>query len=354
MRVLILGGTGAMGAHLVAQLAADAVNVTVTSRGAGSSQGSVSFMQGNAMDEDFLRIVLQKEWDAIVDFMVYSTPQFKARIALLLQATSHYVYISSARVYANSPVPLIECSPRLLDVTQDQKYLATDEYALSKARQENLLRDAETSNWTIIRPYITYSEDRLQLGVLEKEDWLYRALQGKTIVVSEDINTKATTMTHGLDVARGIQAILGRSGAKGEAFHITASTSVLWSEVLALYVDVLERHLNRRPKVIHQNLTDFCKWRHGQYQIRYDRLYDRRFDNSKISNYLDTSSFVEPMQGLTACLERSVRQAKHLSWQPNWRAEALKDKLSNEFTWLGDIQGLKQKLKYFIFRNLPL
>ena len=67
---------------------------------------------------------------------------------------------------------------RLLDVSHDSIYLKTDEYALAKARQEDILRKSGKNNWTIIRPYITYSESRLQLGVLEKEAWLYRALKG--------------------------------------------------------------------------------------------------------------------------------------------------------------------------------
>lgn len=55
------------------------------------------------------------------------------------------------------------------------KILSIDEYAITKAHQENLLINSKNKNWTIIRPYITYSEQRLQLGTFEKEDWLYRA-----------------------------------------------------------------------------------------------------------------------------------------------------------------------------------
>ena len=40
-----------------------------------------------------------------------------------------------------------------------------------------------------------------QLGVLEKELWLYRALNGRTIVFSKDIAEKSTTLTYGYDVA---------------------------------------------------------------------------------------------------------------------------------------------------------
>lgn len=47
--------------------------------------------------------------------------------------------MSSSRVYADSQTPITENSPRLLDVYKEEEYLKTDEYALSKARQEDIL-----------------------------------------------------------------------------------------------------------------------------------------------------------------------------------------------------------------------
>ena len=44
-----------------------------------------------------------------------------------------------------------------------------------KARQEDILRKSKFENW-ILSDLTTFSENRLQLGVLKKE-WLYRALK---------------------------------------------------------------------------------------------------------------------------------------------------------------------------------
>ena len=106
-----------------------------------------------------------------------------------------------------------------------------------------MLINSTKKNWTIIRPYITYSEERLQLGVLEKEAWLYRAMHNRPIVSSADINNKVTTLTYGFDVAKGINAIIGQEAAFGEAFHITSSGSITWNNVLEIYTNVLEKHL---------------------------------------------------------------------------------------------------------------
>ena len=353
MKILILGGTGAMGIHLVNLLNVCTNQVVVTSRSRSGHTGNIEYVKGNAHEQKFLDVLLNERWDAIIDFMVYSTQQFKERCDNFLQVTDQYIYLSSSRVYAESKTPLTEESPRLLDISDDNAYLLTDEYALTKARQENILFNNPQKNWTIIRPYITYSDQRLQLGVLEKEDWLYRALQNRTIVTSKNIQSKMTTLTSGYDVARGIAAILGQQSALGEAFHITSDISISWEKVLETYLTVLESKLSRSPRVLAQNMKDFMQWRLGKYQIIYDRLYNRSFNNQKINQYINTSDFIAPEQGLTECLQHFL-DTKNMTFNNiNWREEACKDRLLNERASFSEIPSIKQKIKYFIFRDAP-
>ncbi|MFA5688371.1 MAG: NAD-dependent epimerase/dehydratase family protein [Kiritimatiellales bacterium] len=349
MKILILGGTGAMGHHLVQLLADRGEEVTVTSRSARSSQERLRYIQGDAKEMGFLSAILNEEhWDVIVDFMVYSTRAFKERIRALLEATSHYVFLSSSRVYAQSGSPLTETSPRLLDVSPDATFLASDEYSLSKARQEDILRHSGKDHWTVIRPYITYSEERLQLGVLEKEEWLYRALRGRTIVFSKDIHSKSTTMTYGGDVAAAIAHVVGQTAALGEVFHITAAHSVAWADVLALYLEVLEKHLGQRPKVLLQNLKQFMRCKHSKYQIIYDRLFDRRFDSSKIYQLAGMPDFTPADAGLKRCLEQFLDQPRFR--EIDWITEALMDRQTRERAPFREIKGLEGKLCYCLFR----
>lgn len=350
VKVLVLGGTGAMGVHLVSILSNNGAETVVTSRQQRSSENRVRYVQGNARNIEFLATLLCESWDVIVDFMAYSTSDFQKKVSLLLDATSHYIFLSSARVYANSEGPLTEGSLRLLDKSKDKEYLATDEYALSKARQENILKDSGKSNWTVIRPYITYSENRLQLGVLEKEEWLYRALQGRTIVVSTDIDTKATTMTYGFDVALGIAAVIGKPSAMGEVYHITSSETVAWHDVLEIYLNVLENQLGWRPKVLFQNLERFMVCKRGKYQTMYDRLYDRIFDNTKISQHLDTERFIEIKTGLELCLERFLGNPEFN--YIDWSYEALRDRQTKEHASLNEINGLREKARYLMYRYI--
>lgn len=293
------------------------------------------------------QLLSERKWDAIVDFMSYSTEEFKSRYQLYLSSTKQYIYLSSSRVYAKSEGQLTENSPRLLDVCKDERYLATDEYALKKARQEDILRKSGYTNWTIIRPYVTFSEQRLQLSPLEKEYWLYRAVHGRTIVFSKDLAERTSTLTYGQDVARGIASLIGKEKAKGNVYHITISETHKWSEILQAYLDAFEKKTGKRPKVF---LTE--KWEpfHGgnEPQVTYDRMYDRQFDNSNINDFIDTNTFKPTIPALTACLSDFL---DHPIFKAiNWRWEAKKDRLTGEWANISEIQGVRQKIVYTLNR----
>ena len=97
------------------------------------------------MDMAFLENILNEKYDAILDFMVYKPEEFRDRYIKSLENTSQYVFLSSARVYADSPDALIEeSSKRLLDISKDQEFLQTNEYSLAKAREENLLLKSDS------------------------------------------------------------------------------------------------------------------------------------------------------------------------------------------------------------------
>ena len=348
-KVLILGGTGAMGVYLVELLAMNSeYMITVTSRTEHESKENVSFVCGDAKNNDFLEVLLKNHWDVIVDFMSYTTKEFSNRVELLLNSTDQYIFISSARVYADYPNEKIrEDFPRILDVCQDEEYLKTDEYALAKARQENCLHQVG-GNWTIIRPSITYSNKRLQLGVLEKENWVYRALKGRTIVFSEDIADKYTTMSTGEDVAKGIQAIMGKEDALGKAFHIVSPYAYKWKEILDIYLPVLEEYTGRKIEVKWTRKATNLQFESLKYQVKYGRYFSRHFDNSEISKYVDTNQFEDPVIGLNRCLREFLELQDFKTI--NWRIEAVNDRVTGEKTCLSEISSLKMKMQYLKFR----
>lgn len=71
-RILLLGGTGAMGANLSRRLVERGYDVGVTSRSERLDADGIHYIQGNAKDKSFLEETLGAfKPDAVVDFMSY-------------------------------------------------------------------------------------------------------------------------------------------------------------------------------------------------------------------------------------------------------------------------------------------
>ena len=355
MKVLIFGGTGAIGIPVVQLLTERGHEVYVTSRKKRkSNKPGLHYICGNAMNLEFVKSILgDHQYDVLIDFMAYTTEQFKQRYEYLLDHVGRLYYFSSSRVYANSDLtPITEESPRLLDVCNDQDYLATDEYALQKARQENILFQAKRKNWTIIRPYVTYNTERLQLGVLEKEEWLYRAVHGRSIVFTNDIADKITSLTYGLDTAERIVK-LAEAGdvADGQVYHIATEEKITWNEIFLLYVETLTEILGRSQK--YKMLPDSARYaKYNRYwQIKYDRLYNRVFDSSKIQNVTGIMDFTPIKEGLKKSLTEFLNGDQKFRIQDiNWLSQGFFDKVCHEKTPLAEIPGGKNKIKYLMAR----
>ena len=350
MKILILGGTGAMGTALIDWFASlgPEHEVHATSRRPNKNRNNITFLRGDAHDDAFLTDLLKARYDAVVDFMSYSTQEFRNRSELFLHSAGQYVFISSARVSADSHgAPLTETSPRLLDVSEDADYLKTDEYALTKARQENILFESDEKNWTVVRPYITYNFNRLQLGIYEKEHFLLRALKGYPIVFSRMIGEKFTAMTYGQDVAYYIFRLIGNQKAIGEAFNIATGETVKWNDILEIYRDTLAQILKHPVEVKYSDSAFESK---GQrYQYLYDRMFDRAFDNGKIVGVVGEQKFSPIRQSLPYCIGKFIQEGSKFGYT-DWKREGLFDRECGIKQSMNGIHGAKNKLKYFLYR----
>lgn len=331
--ILVLGGTGAMGGYLVDILSADEnCRIDVSSRrDRCSTKHNVTYIKGNARDELFINTLLQRNYDVIVDFMNYDYEEFAERCHSLLGATKHYIWFSSCRVYADSAFPLTEASPRLLETSQDEAFLGTNRYALRKARQEDLIITSGFTNYTIIRPYITYSTERLQLGIYEKEQWLWRLLRGKNLVINKQILDKTTTMTHGSDAAWIIARCVANPRVYGQIVQIASGETRTWREVLRMYLSILQQTDSISPEIYvsdHMEAIDLLY--EGGYNTIYDRVYNRCFSSNRVEELLgDKIPYIGMMDGVEDCLRDFLAgERRFLAINPVF--EAYQDALTGE------------------------
>ncbi len=277
-RILLFGGTGAIGKYTVPELLRLGYDVYVTSRRARvSNDPNLHFLQGNPKRELFFNALMDAHFDAIIDFMIYQTDEFGLRVEPLLAGTEHYIFLSSYRVYADGGMkPLTEESPRLLDTEKDPEYLISEEYALVKARQENLLATASRKNYTIIRPSISYSGDRFQLGTMEIGDFIGNALSGKDVLLAEQMCKRQATMTWAGDVAKMIARLVLNERAYGETYTASTAEHHSWGEIAKMYEKILGMKTKAVPERTYVNTVG------RRWQLKYDRMYDRVVDNAKI------------------------------------------------------------------------
>lgn len=80
----------------------------------------------------------------------------------------------------------------------------------------------------------------MQLGVLKKEQWLYRGLKRKKIVFSKNIAEMTPTLTYGGDVAECIANVISSNSAYGEALNCVTSKNVKGENVLNIYINALK------------------------------------------------------------------------------------------------------------------
>ena len=352
MKMLLLGGTGAIGAYLISLAAESRIEVAVTTRKQRLSSERISYIQGDAHSLSFLAEVLKEKYDVIVDFMSYTFEEFtKERVNLLLENTNHYFFLSSSRVYADTGKKLItEDTPRLLDVCLDNSFRCTNEYSLTKAKEENVLMDSSFKNWTILRPYITFSEKRLQLGAYEVDAWLPRALSQKTVVFSNDIAMKYTSMTYGEDVAKIIMLLMNIPKSQSEMFNVSTDEFFKWDDILNIYKSEFQKiegyslSVKYIEKAIHTQIDA------SKYQVLYDRAYNRRFDNSKLYEAIGNFKFSSTEEKLKYCLKKQIEtQSKYLI---PVRLEALQDRVTGEKTKLNVFPSFSRKLGYLYYRYI--
>lgn len=353
MKVLVLGGTGAIGKELVNILSKNNnLNIYVTTRQNLKSKANVTFIQGNAHNIKFLEGLLnENRYDSIIDFMIYNHIELEERIDLLLNNTNQYIFMSSATVYCGKNELINEQTDRLLDSCKDKKFIKSNVYALEKAKEENILLNYSKKNWTIVRPYITYNNNRLQLGKFEKEQWLHSVLMGKKIFLQKELLNKRTTLTYAGDVAYAISRLLLNEKSYGRIIQIASNNSAYtWQDILNLYISVLKkRGYNLDIEFVDGKKYD--KLIPEYYGLKYDRYYNRVFSSKELDRIIGEKIIYSDITiSLTNCLSNYLDKVdiSKINVEPTYTA--IIDRIAHKHTKLNNFKSIKDKIKYILVR----
>lgn len=282
-KVLLIAGGGTLGSNTQKELLKKGVSVDVIClEDKQADDDRLTFYRENASYEFLQNFLKDRYYDGIVNFIHYiDVEAYKPVHELLTQHTDQLIFLSSYRVYADSEHPIKETSPKLADTLDDEDFFKNEKYALCKSKAEKyIVEESKTSNWTIIRPVISFSERRLDLVSRSGTYLVDCAKQNKVVTLPKNCKN----LTAGLDWAGNtgkiIANLLFKEKALGEAFTVSSAQNLKWGEVADIYSELLG--LKFKWVELDEYIAEISKGYYDAYLLKYDRLYDRVVDNEKV------------------------------------------------------------------------
>ena len=223
MRLLILGGTGFIGPHMVRRALDRGHTVTLFNRGKTNAElfPQVETLIGDRDSE--LGALEAGSWDAVIDNSGYIPRHVRESASLLESRAKQYLFISSISAYADfSQDGIDEDYPlgRLADESDEN--LTGETYGPMKALAERYVQETFTDGATIVRPgYIVGPGDRTDRWTY----WPLRVRQGGEMLVPGDPGD-AVQFIDARDLARFVidcveNGVLGKFNAVGPAEKLT-------------------------------------------------------------------------------------------------------------------------------------
>jgi len=176
MKILILGGTGFIGPHMVKEALRRGHDVSLFNRGRTNNELFPDLTLYKGDRNDGLQSLEGGSWDVVIDNSGYVPRHVEDSARLLSSVVSHYLFVSTISVYAVSAAPITEESP--LETMEDEtvEEVTGESYGPMKALCEHrVLAEVGADRTTILRPtYICGPGDRTDRYTY----WPVRTMQG--------------------------------------------------------------------------------------------------------------------------------------------------------------------------------
>jgi nucleoside-diphosphate-sugar epimerase len=150
MRILVLGGTAWLGRELVRAAVQSGHEVTALARGeAGDAPDGARFVAADRTRDDAFAELGSDTWDAVID--VSRQPgQVRRAIAALGARTGHWVFVSSASVYADAQTFGDDESAELLPPLEGDVMETMETYGSAKVSCERYVLDGVGADRALI------------------------------------------------------------------------------------------------------------------------------------------------------------------------------------------------------------
>lgn len=282
-KILLIGGNGTLGTYTAKELSEMGHSLDIICLEDNQADTDrIKYYKATANINFLNEFLKDKYYDGIVNFILYEdVNEYKPIHKILSGKTDHLIFLSSYRVYADLQHPITETAPQLFDVSKDEDFLKNEKYAVSKSKAEYFIREESgTTNWTIVRPVISFSDKRFDIVTRNGREVIDRTKNNEIITLPE----VSRNLTAGLDWAGNsgklIANLLFKESALGEAYTVSSAQNLTWGEVANIYTELLGakfKWVSTEEFVIENPYLRVCPW-----ILKYDRFFDRQIDNKKI------------------------------------------------------------------------
>lgn len=353
MNILVIGGTGVLSSAVVSEALKRGFEVTMINRGNRPIPQKVRLIKSDKNNMDYISKQLgNSRYTAVIDFLCYSEPSTTLSFNFYKKYTKQYFFISSCAVYDTRLGEICtENSPKVLPIWNYSKNKWASEQHLIK------LAKGTDTNYTIIRPGVTYGETRIPYGISPKYGYHWtlaaRILAGKPIIRWNGGENKCN-MTRVEDFAVGVVGLIGNPQAYNEAFNVCGNECPSFNDVL----EAMSNYLGKQYIAFDISSKDYAR----EIPNRAGELLGGRSINAINSN--EKIKTVVPSFHQTILLKEGVNmtldayKAKDYQFGIDWEFDAETDRIIRKyshnhkgyktdfFDYLGNAT-YKEKIKYY-------
>lgn len=340
MKILLIGGTGILSTDIRDLATNKGYDVYILNRGINkikNTNDNVKTIISDIRNKEQARKDLQGFYfDVVVDFISFSIEELKNTLSIVDDKCYQFIFISSATVYRKTAANE--------KITENMETYNPDwAYAVQKIDCENHLKAnyaATNMKYTIVRPYVTYSDARIPFAVIPpRSQWtLADRIINKRPVILWDGGQAICTLTYAKDFAAGVVGLFANEKAFNETFHITTDHTLTWAEALKyigealgetniLTADIPSSYIARKMPELKGELFG-------------DKARNREFNNDKIKSAVkDFSARTTFQKGIKHSIQFYKNNAYMQEIDYAWNARA--DKLILEYYNENNIDNAK-------------
>lgn len=301
MNILFIGGTGSISAACSDEVVARGHDLWLLNRGSRNQRapGRANLFTADIdkLDTATLSFIRSREWDVVVNWVVFNRAQALRDIEIFGGHVRHYVFISTTAVYAETPP-----DHRIVEV--DNAGDDTWSYTTDKVVCEGLFREAHEDRGfpvTVVRAGHTYADFTVPTNIAGLGFGLFERMRSGKPVILHDRGESVWTLTYNREFAKGLIGLFGIPETFGEIYHITSDEHHTWRDILDMYAQVLDVTPNyvSIPTSALVTLDPMLG-----LPLQGDRSKNRLFSNDKIKNITaDYSDNLDLRSGITRLID---------------------------------------------------